>query len=97
MTCHLIGVSFARRGLGYKALYKARAALLAGQHPEWPPRRIYLAAQRVTVKRFLADLWGEWRRLAGLPVVRAYSLHSRREPPTQEESSRRQAASGARS
>lgn len=83
MTCHLIGVSFARRGLGYKALYKARVASLAERHPEWPPKRIYLAAQRATVKRFLADLWGEWRRVAGLPEVRPYSLHSRREtaPP----------------
>jgi hypothetical protein len=79
MACHLIGVSFARRGIGYKELYKARAGSLTEHHPEWPPKRIYLAAQRATVKRFLADLWGEWRRVAGLPVVHAYSLHTRRE------------------
>jgi hypothetical protein len=79
ITCHLIGVSFARRGLGYKALYKMRVGSLAERHPEWPPKRIYLAAQRATVKRFLADLWGEWRRVTGLPVVSAYSLYSRRD------------------
>jgi DNA-directed RNA polymerase subunit RPC12/RpoP len=97
MACHLIGVSFARRGLGYKALYKERVASLAERHPEWPPKRIYLAAQRATVKRFLADLWGEWRRVAGLPVMKAYSLHSRRESADRAAPAERLAAGGGRS
>jgi hypothetical protein len=97
MTCHLIGVSFARRGRGYKAMYRERIGALTERHPEWPPKRIYLAAQRATVKRFLADLWGEWRRVAGLPVVRAYALHSRRGSADQAVPAERQAAGGARS
>lgn len=59
--CYLIGVSFVRCGGPYRGLYDDRKAHLARQHPEWPAKRVHLAAVRATVKRFLADLWVAWR------------------------------------
>ncbi len=34
---------------------------------------IRLLALRFTVKRFLADLWVEWRKLEGLPITKPYA------------------------
>ncbi len=67
VVCYLIGLSFVRRGDYYRELYAARRARTATVHPEWPDGRRYLDAQRFAVKRFLADLWCEWRTLEGLP------------------------------
>jgi hypothetical protein len=77
-ACYLIGVSFARQGREYKALYTEHRLRLQTVHPEWPRKRIVLAAQRVGVKRFLADLWVEWRRREGLPIVPPYALRAER-------------------
>jgi hypothetical protein len=38
---------------------------LSSHHPEWPAKRVHLAAVRATVKRFLADLWVAWREAEG--------------------------------
>jgi hypothetical protein len=63
--CYLIGVSFVRCGGPYRDVYDERKAHLARQHPEWPAKRVHLAAVRATVKRFLADLWVAWREAEG--------------------------------
>jgi hypothetical protein len=63
--CYLIGVSFVRCGGPYRTLYDERKAYLAAHHPEWPAKRVHLAAVRATVKRFLADLWVAWREAEG--------------------------------
>ena len=63
--CYLIGVSFVRCGGPYRAVYDERKAHLATQHPEWPAKRVHLAAVRATVKRFLTDLWVAWREAEG--------------------------------
>ena len=63
--CYLIGVSFVRCGGPYRTLYDERKAHLAAHHPEWPAKRVHLAAVRATVKRFLADLWVAWREAEG--------------------------------
>src|SRR5258705_2608052 len=55
--CYLIGVSFVRCGGSYREVYDERKAHLAATHPDWPAKRVHLAAVRATVKRFLADLW----------------------------------------
>ena len=59
--CYLIGVSFVRCGGPYRELYDERKVHLSSHHPEWPAKRVHLAAVRATVKRFLADLWVAWR------------------------------------
>jgi hypothetical protein len=75
--CYLIGVSFVRCGGPYRTLYDERKAHLAAHHPEWPAKRVHLAAVRATVKRFLADLWVAWREaegeLGGNPTAEARS------------------------
>jgi hypothetical protein len=58
--CYLIGVSFVRCGGPYRAMYDERKEHLASTHPDWPAKRMHLAAVRATVKRFLADLWVAW-------------------------------------
>ena len=58
--CYLIGVSFVRCGGPYREVYDERKAHLASTHPDWPAKRMHLAAVRATVKRFLADLWVAW-------------------------------------
>jgi len=63
--CYLIGVSFVRCGGSYRELYDERKLHLASHHPEWPAKRVHLAAVRATVKRFLADLWVAWREAEG--------------------------------
>ena len=63
--CYLIGVSFVRCGGPYRDVYDERKLHLATQHPEWPAKRVHLAAVRATVKRFLADLWVAWREADG--------------------------------
>jgi hypothetical protein len=50
-------VSFVRCGGPYRTLYDERKAHLAAHHPEWPAKRVHLAAVRGRVKRFLAVLW----------------------------------------
>ena len=63
--CYLIGVSFVRCGGPYRELYDERKVHLSSHHPEWPAKRVHLAAVRATVKRFLADLWVAWREAEG--------------------------------
>jgi hypothetical protein len=63
--CYLIGVSFVRCGGPYRDVYDERKLHLATHHPEWPAKRVHLAAVRATVKRFLADLWVAWREADG--------------------------------
>jgi len=58
--CYLIGVSFVRCGGPYREVYDERKLHLASTHPDWPAKRMHLAAVRATVKRFLADLWVAW-------------------------------------
>jgi hypothetical protein len=72
-ACYLIGLSFVRKGAAYKAIYAEQHTRISARHAEWPLKRIQLAAQRAIVKRFLTDLWLEWRRLEALPIVPAYS------------------------
>lgn len=47
-----------------------------GKKPKPPPCRlhIHLRALRKMVKRFLADLWAEWRKMEGLPVTDPYPI-----------------------
>ena len=59
--CYLIGVSLVRCGGPYREVYDERKAHLAKAHPDWPAKRVHLAAVRATVTRFLADLWVAWR------------------------------------
>ena len=66
--CYLIGVSFVRCGGPYRELYDERKAHLAETHPEWPAKRMHLAAVRATVKRFLADLWVAWHEAEDTPA-----------------------------
>jgi hypothetical protein len=68
VACYLIGLSFVRRGDLYRDIYELRRAAADSVHPDWPPGRRYLLAQRVAVKRFLADLWVAWRQAEGLPT-----------------------------
>jgi Transposase IS116/IS110/IS902 family len=63
--CYLIGVSFVRCGGPYREVYDERKVHLATHHPDWPAKRVHLAAVRATVKRFLADLWVAWREAEG--------------------------------
>lgn len=63
--CYLVGVSFVRCGGPYRDVYDERKAHLAARHPEWPAKRVHLAAVRATVKRFLADLWVAWNEADG--------------------------------
>ena len=58
-------VSFVRCGGPYRTLYDERKMYLAAHHPEWPAKRVHLAAVRATVKRFLADLWVAWSEAEG--------------------------------
>jgi hypothetical protein len=69
--CYLIGVSFVRCGGPYREVYDERKAHLAEAHPEWPAKRVHLAAVRATVKRFLADLWVAWHEAEGAPATAA--------------------------
>ena len=66
--CYLIGVSFVRCGGAYREVYDERKAHLAATHPDWPAKRVHLAAVRATVKRFLADLWVAWHEAEGSPA-----------------------------
>ena len=47
-----------------------------GKTPKKPPCKLHidLRARRKMVKRFLADLWVEWRKLEGLPVSEPYPI-----------------------
>ncbi len=67
--CYLIGVSFVRCGGPYRDVYDERKVHLAEAHPEWPAKRVHLAAVRATVKRFLADLWVAWHEAEGAPAT----------------------------
>ena len=67
--CYLIGVSFVRCGGSYRELYDERKEHLATTHPEWPAKRVHLAAVRATVKRFLADLWVAWHEAERAPAT----------------------------
>jgi hypothetical protein len=68
-VCHHIGVSFVRCGGPYRAVYDERKAHLATTHPDWPAKRVHLAALRATVKRFLTELWVAWRAAEGQPAI----------------------------
>lgn len=71
--CYLIGVSFVRCGGAYREVYDERKAHLAAGHPDWPPKRVHLAAVRATVKRFLAELWVAWHE-AGCTAIESHGI-----------------------
>ena len=52
-------------------MYDERKAHLGDDAPEWPAKRVHLAAVRATVKRFLADLWVAWHEAEGAPGTTA--------------------------
>jgi hypothetical protein len=58
--CHLIGVSFLRRGGRYREVYYARRDRINAQHPDWTKLHAHLAGMRVMEKLFLAHLWTVW-------------------------------------
>jgi hypothetical protein len=64
-VCYLIGVSFVRCGGKYREHYDERREHLQDAHPEWPPKRVHLAAMRAAAKLFLLHLWVVWRDAVG--------------------------------
>jgi hypothetical protein len=48
----------------YGEVYRRRRAHTAETHPEWTKAHARDDARRVMFKSLIADLWGEWRRLA---------------------------------
>ncbi len=67
-TCYLIATSFLKSGGPYAELYRAERTRLDEVRPGWNDARRHMAALRKIEKRFLADLWLEWRERAGLPA-----------------------------
>jgi hypothetical protein len=67
--CYLIGASFLQVGGPYRDFYEAERERLARAQPAWPAGRRHLTALRKTEKRFLRDLWVEWRAALGLPAA----------------------------
>jgi hypothetical protein len=53
----------------YKRLHREKA----DTSQLWPPGRVHKAALRYMIKLFLADFWGKWRALEGLPVAESYA------------------------
>ncbi|HET9983206.1 MAG TPA: transposase [Longimicrobiales bacterium] len=66
--CYLIGASFLQTDGPYRDYYDAERERLARAQPAWSPARQHLTALRKTEKRFLRDLWVEWRSALGLPA-----------------------------
>jgi hypothetical protein len=64
-ACYLAGVSFTRQGTTYRRLYETYRERLDQTHPDWPPKRRYMGALRMTEKRFLLHLWVVWRSTTG--------------------------------
>jgi hypothetical protein len=75
--CHLIGVSFLRRGGKYRAVYYTRRERINAQHPDWTPLHSHLAGMRVMEKLFLAHLWSVWSEKAGMPARTPYPVWMR--------------------
>ena len=72
--CHLIGVSFLRRGGRYRDIYYARRERINAQHPEWTKLHAHLAGMRIMEKLFLAHLWSVWSHAIGGPPRLAYPV-----------------------
>lgn len=77
--CHLIGVSFLRRGGRYREMYYARRERINQQHPDWSKLHAHLAGMRVVEKLFLAHLWTVWAQSVGGPSRTAYPVWMRGE------------------
>jgi hypothetical protein len=75
--CHIIGVSFLRRGGKYREVYYARRAKFLEQHPDWTPLHSHLAGMRVMEKLFLAHLWSVWAERLGMPERTPYPVRMR--------------------
>lgn len=73
-VCHLIGVSFIRRGRAYRAVYDVRRERLHAERPDWTPNHVHLAAMRVTEKLFLAHLWQVWAGALGRPAQLPFAV-----------------------
>jgi len=54
----------------YGEVYAARRKHTAQTHPEWSKGHSHSDALRVMMKKFLRDLWAEWRRCAALAEQR---------------------------
>lgn len=63
--CHMIGVSFLRRGGRYREVYDARRARLRTDREAWTANRVHLTAMRTMEKLFLAHLWLVWAEARG--------------------------------
>ena len=78
-TCYLIGDQFIKQNTQpYRQVYDEAKEFYLRTKPEWqqnpkaPKKHCEMAARRKMVKRFLSDLWIEWRRAEGLPVTEPY-------------------------
>ena len=71
-TCYLIGVSMLRCASPYAGAYGDARRRLTRDRAGWSAQRIHLAALRAMQKRFLRDLWIEWRTAIGLGTARAF-------------------------
>lgn len=61
--CHLVGVSFVRKGAWYRLMYELERARLDRTHGDWTPLHRHRAAARAATKIFLRDLWCVWADL----------------------------------
>jgi len=62
---YMISTNLIRKGCPYREIYLKRRERTLITHPEWatpksPSAHYYADALRITVKRFIADLWEEW-------------------------------------
>jgi hypothetical protein len=75
--CHLVGVSFLRRGGAYRHVYDELRARIPTEHPDWTALHQHRAAMRVMEKLFLAHLWAVWREQLGDTPRPAYEVARR--------------------
>ncbi len=61
--CHLVGVSFVRKGAWYRLMYELERARLDRTHGDWTPLHRHRGAARAATKVFLRDLWCVWADL----------------------------------
>ena len=70
--CWKIGESFTKAGGHYRGVYDEARAYADAKNPELSKGQNFARAKRKAIKRFLSDLWLNWRELEGLPVRDPY-------------------------
>ena len=72
--CWKIGKSFLMSKSPYKRFYEERKKYEKKKHKELTKMHRHNRALRFMVKRFLSDLWLEWRAMKGLPISAPYVI-----------------------